>query len=153
MTLETIFDRLTAVDYQAQALIRDIGMDDGCELRDAVALDRSDPDEIFLFSELDELLVPFLMLHRKLAYLRLPCGDPHRLKRFPNGRYGYDVPAFEDGYTFSSGSPLEALVHDGDGCPCWVSTRIEHDGTDYYLYGHSGIPLDGLTIRERRNPA
>ena len=48
------------------------------------------------------------------------------------------------------GSPLEALI--ADECrdvPYWARTRLEHDGTDYYLVGHSKTSLDGLTVRMR----
>ena len=66
---------------------------------------------------------------------------------------GYDIRPSGDDRTFSCGSRLEALVRDEDGCPCWVISRIGHNGPDYYLYGHRGIPLDGLQVRERRRTA
>lgn len=153
MTLETIFDRLTAIDRQIQALLGDIGMDNDRELWDTIAPSRTDPDEMFRYNELCGILVPFCRLHQKLAYLQLPCTETHVLRRFPNGRYGYDEQPFTQGHTFSCGCPVEALIPDEDGNPCWVSTRIEHNGTDYYLYGYGSIPLNGLTVRERRHTA
>lgn len=151
MTLQTIFNRLTDIDCKIQTLIREIGMDDYCELGDVIAPNRTDPDEMFLFTELNNLLLPLCRLHRELLYLLAPCSDTQVLKRYPNGRYGYDIRPFEEGRTFSCGSPIEALIYDDDGYPRWVSSRIEHNGTDYYLYGYSDIPLNGLTIRERRS--
>ena len=142
MTLQNIFKRLTDIDRLTQTLIRDIGMDDDCELWSAIAPNRADPDEMFLFNEL-------CRLHQELLYLLMPCGDVHVLRMCTNGRYGYDVRPSGDVRTFTCGSPLEALIHDADGNPYWVSSRIEHNGTGYYLYGYSDIPLDGLTIRER----
>ena len=151
MTLQTIFTRLTDIDCQFQTLIREIGMDDDCELWDVITPNRTDPDEMFLFNELRDLMSPLCRLHRELLYLLMPCSDVHVLRRYPNGRYGYDIRPFEDGRTFSCGSPVEALIYDDDGYPVWVSSRIEHNGTDYYLYGYNNISLNGLPIRERRH--
>ena len=153
MTLQTIFKRLADIDRHVQALIREIGMDDDYELGDIITPNRADPDEMFLFNELNDLLSPLCRLHRELLYLLMPCSDAQVLKRYPNGRYGYDICPFEEGRTFSCGSPMEALIYDEDGYPRWVSSRIEHNGTDYYLYGYSDVPLTGLTIRERRHAA
>ena len=150
MTLQTIFKRLANIDCQVQTLIREIGMDDDYELGDVITPNRADPDEMFLFNELSDMMKPLCRLHQELLYLLMPCSDVQILKRYPNGRYGYDIRPFEEGRTFSCGSPIEALIYDEDGYPRWVSSRIEHNGTDYYLYDHSDIPLSGLTIRERR---
>ncbi len=153
MTLQTIFKRLADIDCQFQTLIREIGMDDDYELGDVITPNRADPDEMFLFNELSDLMSPLYRLHRELLYLLMPCSDSQVLRKYPNGRYGYDIRPFEEGRTFSCGSPIEALIYDDDGYPYWVSSRIEHNGTDYYLYGYSNIPLSGLIIRERRHSA
>lgn len=150
MTLKTIFKKLIDIDRQVQVLIRDIGMDDDYGLGDAITPNRADPDEMFLFNELRDLMEPLYRLHRELLYLLMPCSDTQVLRKYPNGRYGYDIRPFEDERTFSCGASIEALIYDEDGYPCWVSSRIEHNGTDYYLYGYNDIPLNGLTIRERR---
>lgn len=150
MTLQSIFTRLTDIDRHVRDLIRDIGMDDNCEFWDVVTPNKTDPDEMFLFDELCDLISPLCRLHRELSYLRIPCSDTQVLKRYPNGRYGYDIRPFKEGRTFTCGSPIEALIYDEAGYPRWVSSRIEHDGSDYYLYGYSDVPLNGLTIRERR---
>ena len=153
MTLQTVFKRLTDIDSHVQDLIEDIGMKDGYDLSDVIAPNRADPDEMLLFSELSGLTLALCRLHQKLTYLLMPCSDIHVLRKYPNGRYGYDIRPFGDERTFSCGSRLEALIRDEDGCPCWVISRIEHNGSDYYLYGHRGIPLDGLQVRERRRTA
>lgn len=150
MTLKTIFKRLTDIDRQVQALIRDIGMDDDSgTLWDAITPNKDDPDEMLLFSELRDLMPPLYRMHKELMYLLMPCSDVHVLRLCSNGRYGYDIRPFEEERTFSCGSIIEALIYDGDGNPRWVISRIEHNGTDYYLYGYSDVPLNGLSIRER----
>lgn len=153
MTLQTIFKRLADIDCQIQTLIREIGMDDDHELGDVITPNRADPDERFLFNKLSDLMSPLCRLHKELLYLLMPYSDTQILRKYPNGRYGYDVRPFEEGRTFSCGSLIEALLYDEDGYPYWVSSRIEHNGTDYYLYGYSDIPLSGLIIRERRQAA
>ena len=150
MTLETIFERLTDLDYQAQSLFRDIGLTDDCEFRDVITPNRADPDERFLCGELCDLMILFRRLHQELTYLRLPCSDEHVLRLFSNGRYGYVIQPSSEMRTFSCGSPVEALIYDEEGSPRWVCTRIEHNGEDYYLYGYRSISLNGLIIRERR---
>ena len=109
--------------------------------------------KMLLFSKLSDLMPLLYRLHQELMYFLMPCSDVHVLKKYPNGRYGYDISPFEVGRTFSCGSPIEALLYDEDGYPRWVISRIEHNGTDYYLYGYRNIPLNGLSIRERRYPA
>ena len=153
MTIQTIFKRLTDIDRQIQTLLRDIGMDDYCELGDVITPNRVDPDEMLLFNELSDLMSPIIRLHQELMYLLVPCSEIHVLRRYPNGRYGYDIRPFEEERTFSCGNPIEALIYDENGNPSWVSTRIEHNGTDYYLYGYGNVPLNGLSIRERRHSA
>lgn len=150
MTLKTVLNRLTDINQQFQDLIRDIGMDDGCELGDVLAPNKADPDEVFLINKLSSLIPPLCRLHQELSCLLTSYNDVHVLQLYPNDRYGYDVRTSDEERTFSCGSPVEALIHDENGNSCWVSTRIEHNGTDYYLYGYRQIPLNGLTIRERR---
>lgn len=151
MTLKNILDRLSTIDGQAQTLMRDIGLkDDDYEPWANVIPDSSDPDELFLYNELRDLMSLLCRIHRELIYLDLPCGDTHVLRLFPNGRYGYQDLPFDNERTFSCGAPVEALINDDNGNPCWVSSRIEHNGNDYYLYGYRDITLNGLMIRERR---
>lgn len=152
MTLKTIFDRLTAIDHQIQPLARVLDIDRDCEPWDNIALNKSDPEEMFLYNKLHALTTPFFRIHQELTYLHLPCTSPHALRLFPNGRYGYDGQLPAQARTLSCGTTIEALIRTADGHPLWVCSRIEHDGTDYYLYGYRDISLDGLVIRERRYP-
>ena len=52
-------------------------------------------------------------------------------------------------HALSYGKTIEAKLHDRHGRPCWVKSRIEHDGSDYFLWEHPDIPLTSLTVRER----
>ena len=63
MTLQTIFKQLTDIDRQFQSLIREIGMKDDYELGDIITPNKEDPDEMFLFNELSDLISPLCQLH------------------------------------------------------------------------------------------
>ncbi len=42
----------------------------------------------------------------------------------------------EKGYCYRSRSLIEVLLQDGPHeAPCWVQTKVEHDGEGYYLIG------------------
>lgn len=148
MTLNDIFERLYAIDRAAQALLSETGFtrDDGPFSQ--VCPKPDDPDALFLMDQVQDLLEPFEVLHEELRYLRAPVHGEFTLQLFPNGRYGYYD---EDGrdHIFTCGKTLEAKIHDNYGRQHWVRSRIEHDGSDYFLWGHGLVPLSGLTIRER----
>ena len=148
MTLNDIFERLYAIDRAAQALLSETGFtrDDGPFSQ--VCPKPDDPDALFLMDQVQDLLEPFEVLHEELRYLRAPVHGEFTLQLFPNERYGYYD---EDGrdHIFTCGKTLEAKIHDNYGRQHWVRSRIEHDGSDYFLWGHGLVPLSGLTIRER----
>lgn len=149
MNLNDIFKRLYDIDRAAQALLTETGFacDDGSPAQ--VCPKPDDPDGLFLWDKAQDLLELFGTLHEELLYLRNPAHGEYTLQLFPNGRYGY---CDEDGreHFFTCGDTLEAKIHDRYGRLHWIRTRIEHDGSDYFLWGHGLIPLSGLTIRERR---
>lgn len=61
-----------------------------------------------------------------------------------NSRLRFEV----DDVELTCGDTLEVLVIDGqDNLPKWVSTRVEHNGEDYYLVGLLGYNPIGLFAR------
>ncbi|MNC06997.1 hypothetical protein D3C76_179040 [compost metagenome] len=70
-------------------------------------------------------------------------ADEGRLKKGNNGRYSLN------GFEFTSGATIEFLFEDG-GEKCWVKSRIEHSGRDYYFVNYGQIPLEGLRVRIKR---
>ena len=148
MTLNDILFQLCDIDRRVRILISDAGFtpDDG--LSDSLCPHPDDPEDRFLKKILEDLLLPFEDLHEELSYLRAPTHGEYRLELLPNGRYGYFD---EHGFcrAFTCGSPIEARIPDDQGRLLWVSTRMEHDGKNYFLWHYSSVPLDGLTVRER----
>ena len=149
MTPQDVFSRLHGIDQAAQALIREAGFSFDTGFLEEVAFGPDSPDTRFLKESMGLLLDPLSEMHSLLSYLQTSASPEHVLEKFQNGRYGYQD---KDGSRreFSCGQTLEARIRDRSGCPRWVKTRVEHDGTDYYLIGHGCVPLAGLTVRERR---
>lgn len=148
MTLEDVFSRLRGIDQAAQALIREAGFSSDTGFVKGVSLPSNGPDTRFLKESIELLLDPLEEMHSLLSYLDTPTSPEHVLEKFPNGRYGY-----RDGKgscrEFTCGQSLEARVKDSSGCQRWVRTRMEHDGSDYFIMGYGSVPLNGLTVRER----
>lgn len=108
-------------------------------------IDTNDGEQIFLRDELNCIMQKLSDAQRGIEYLNLPIGKVSRLHR--NGYGQYET---EDGDCLHCGYPLEALISDEyRNVPYWSSTRVEHNGADYYLVGHKHTPLDGLTVRMR----
>lgn len=148
MTFKDVFGQLKAIDRAAVSLMEAAGFhpDEGpggtvCPLRDPA-------EDLFLREFTENLLESPGMLHEELACLDSPVSREYRLEPFPDGRYGFSD---RDGtaHRLSCGRILEAKIHDRYGRERWAGCRAEHDGSDYYLWGHMDIPLAGLTVRER----
>lgn len=108
-------------------------------------IDASDGEQIFLRDELNFIMDRLADAQSRIKYLNLPLGKTTRLHRNACGQY-----ETAEGDCLHCGSPLEALIADEyRDAPYWSRTRLEHDGTDYYLVGHSKTSLDGLTVRMR----
>lgn len=149
MTFDDVFEQLAAIDKAAVPLLKTAASHPDEGLRRAVRPLADTAQDSFLRERTENLLESLALFHAEFRYLTSPVSGEYQLTLFPNGRYG-----FFDGniHTLSCGKAIEAKLHDSHGKPYWVKSRIEHDGNDYFLWGHPGIPLAGLTIREREVP-
>ena len=108
-------------------------------------IDYEDSEQLFLSQELREILEKLSTANHRLKYLSRPVRKTSRLHKNRSGRY-----ETADGHYYTSGQGIEALVPEGyPEVMCWVWTRVEHDGKDYYLVGHHDVCMDGLTVRVR----
>lgn len=152
MTLFDVFERLQALDLAASSLLRDTGfLAEEC-LGTHVCPLTDEAEDAFLREQAEKLLASLLQLHETLCYLKQVTYGEYTLSQFPGGRYGY----FDnDGELniFTCGDPLEVKLQEPCGQQRWVRTRIEHNGSDYFLWGHRSVLLSGLTIRERGRQA
>lgn len=149
MTLNDIFLRLHSIDRKAQGLVSEAGFHSSVGLGSQVGMDPDDPDDRFLQNAACHLLCPFEDLHDFLGYLSRPVHGEYQIQKFPEGRYGY-IDSQNRPHIFTCGSSFEALIPDNNGQPLWTRVRVEHNENNYFLFNHSGIPLSGLTVRERR---
>lgn len=78
------------------------------------------------------------MKHYHYGYLLKNVGD---------GRYHFVNNRGED-ITLTCGSCFEILVGDDHGVSAY-KTCMEHDGNDYYAFGHKNEPLDNALVRIR----
>lgn len=148
MTFHDVFEQLAAIDNAAASILDASGFHPDEGLAGAVRPLRDPAEDIFLRDQTENMLESLLLFHEDFCYLTSPVSGEYRLEPFPNGRYGF-LDREGRTHSLSCGSTIEARLHDRYGRQCWVKSRIEHDGNDYYLWGHLDIPLAGLTIRER----
>lgn len=148
MKLDDVFSRLQEIDRAAQELIRETGFSSDTGIAQRISSSPADPNDRFLKENAELLLDPLDEMHWFLSYLNAPVSPEYVLQKFPNGRYGY-LDKEGRSHIFTCGQILEARVRDRFGCQHWVKTSIEHNGFDYFLAGHSSVPLAGLTIRKR----
>ena len=148
MTFKDVFGQLKAIDRAAVSLMEAAGFHPDEGLGGTVCPLRDPAEDIFLREFTENLLESLELLHEELTCLGSPVSREYRLELFPDGRYGF----FDrDGTArrLSCGKVIEAKILDRYGRERWTRCRAEHDGSDYYLWGHMDIPLAGLTVRER----
>ena len=107
--------------------------------------DREDSDQLFQLKELRAIMRKLADIGGSIEYLFRPVQESSILCKDENGEY-----RTEKGYYYRSGSLIEVLLQGEPGeVPCWVQTKVEHDGEDYYLAGYDDIPMEGLRVRVR----
>ena len=118
--------------------------DEHADLR-GLHVDHEDSDQLFQLKELRAIMRKLADVGGSIEYLFHPVRENGTLHRDENGEY-----RTEKGYCYRSGSLIEVLLQgDTNETPCWVQTKVEHDGEDYYLIGYDDIPMEGLCVRVR----
>ncbi|QWU17364.1 hypothetical protein SAMN04487895_104253 [Paenibacillus sophorae] len=107
--------------------------------------DRTNPDDMYLrdiFNVVGDKLGDVEQLLRVAA---APVAEEGILRKGKNGRYSLN------GSEFTTGQSIEYLDAGYDGYdPRWVYSRIEHNGTDYYIVRSPKLLLNGLKVRIKR---
>ena len=92
-------------------------------------IDYEDGQQLFLQSELREVMEKLSDVADRIAYLSRPVKETSCLHKNRSGRY-----ETKGGHYYTSGSGIEALIKDDyQEVPYWVWTSVEHDGKDYYI--------------------
>lgn len=108
--------------------------------------DRKESDQLFQLRELQKIMRKLADIGGSIEYLFRPVQETGSLHKDENGEY-----RTEKGYCYRSGSLIEVLLQENTNeVPCWVQTKVEHDGKDYYLAGYEDIPMEGLRVRVRQ---
>lgn len=110
--------------------------------------DPNDPDDMYLrtmFYRISDKLDDVLLIAQRVGDEVLAEGN---LIKNSAGRYQISSTDFY----FTSGSSIEYLRQDeyGDGAE-WISSRIEHNGEDYYIAADPKLKMSGITARIKRS--
>lgn len=148
MTFHDVFEKLAVIDQAAVSLLKETSFHSREGLGGSVRPLQEPAEDIFLRDLTENMLESLELLHEEFNYIKSPVCGEYQLELFPNGRYGF----FDKNgkiHVLSCGKTIEVKIMDRYGRLRWARSRIEHDGSDYYLWGHLSIPLTGLTVRER----
>ena len=140
--LSTALIQMKGLKYRIDDILSVTTYDEHADLRGLHA-DHKDSDQLFQLRELRSIMRKLADIGGSIEYLFRPVLETGTLHRDENGEYRTG-----EGYCYRSGSLIEVLLQDNPGeAPCWVQTKVEHDGEDYYLIGFEYIPMDGLSVR------
>lgn len=118
--------------------------DEYADLR-GLHVDHEDSDQLFQLKELQVIMRKLADIGGSIEYLFRPVQETSILHRNENGEY-----RTEKGHYYHGGNLIEVLLQDGSHeVPCWVQTKVEYDGEDYYLAGYEEIAMEGLEVRVR----
>ena len=108
-------------------------------------IDCSDGEQLFLWEELRHVTDKLADVQENISYPARPVTEVSRLRKGTAGKY-----RTAKGHFYDCRSSIEALVTDEyHEVPYWTRTVVEHNGEDYYLVGHKGLSMKGLTVRVR----
>lgn len=152
-TLKGIYEELEELQLKAKQIMYHANFENYEDLSD-VEYDRMDAEQLFLAYELKRILEKLDDVTHTLDYLGKPVKLVGMLHKNECGRY-----EMENGHEFTSGCGIEYLATDDLYCrynkdgeyvpiPYWCSSRIEHNGQDYYIVG-CNEPLENVKVRYR----
>lgn len=142
MTIQDLHDQLSELNKTIGQIITRSGFDIHNDLYDLEG--SSDPDSLMLREELTDVLDHLDSASSILTYLNKEVIGEYTLHKNDNGRYSCEI------REYTCGNRIEFYGYDDDIEKYrWRISRIEHDGSDYYIVGFRDLPLDGLRIRIR----
>lgn len=140
MALEQVVRLKTRIDDVLNATT----YDEHADIR-GLHVNYKDSDQLFQLKELQVIMRKLADIGDSIEYLFRPVKETGIIHRDENGKY-----RTEKGYCYRSGNLIEVLLQDGSHeVPCWVQTKVEYDGEDYYLARYEEIPMEGLKVRVR----
>lgn len=144
-TLNDVYSALRVPLAELKDILHATGYDEYQEI--SINSECSSAQDRFLYDSLYDILHSIDDAVSDFKYLSLPVADEGYLHKNSAGRYKLN------NFEFSCGCSIEIF------CPApdpdfpedekWISTRIEHDGNDYYAVGLRDFPLEGCKARRR----
>ncbi|MEK3762650.1 DUF5348 domain-containing protein [Paenibacillus sp. FSL P4-0338] len=105
------------------------------------------PEEMYLRGMFYQIQGKLNDARRLIRFTVAPVLKEGVLHKRSDGRYG-----LQDGTYFSSSGYIEYLLTEPGEDARWVSSRIEHNGEDYFIVGRKELPLQGLRVRIKEIP-
>ncbi|RAU92491.1 DUF5348 domain-containing protein [Paenibacillus sp. YN15] len=106
--------------------------------------ERLDPDDQFQRYMFYFIAESMQKAQRTIEIMKAPVVASGKLYKNSAGRYEY-----ERGSYFTSGCPIEFLHEEEGRDPSWIHSRVEHNGSDYYIVGYPNLSMNGLFVRMR----
>ena len=142
--INKVFEEAQKLKWNIGSLLKLSGYERNGDLS-GLNIDYENGEQLFLTEELRGIMEKLDDVNWRLKYLSRPVKEVSCLHKNRSGRY-----ETSGGHSYTSGHSIEALVPDDySNVNCWVRTRVEHDGKDYYLVGHHDVSMEGLTVRIR----
>lgn len=139
-TIKDLQSKLNVVNQELKDIIKQSRFNEYNDLS-GLKYDSESAEELLLVDEFRSVMNKLDEASSTIEYLNKPIRKKGVLSKGCNGRYFYD------GRELTCGCCIEALVLVDDVWK-WMTTRMEHDGRDYYLVGYKGN-INGLCVRER----
>ena len=112
-----------------------------------------DPEERLLYNTFRKAAESLEDFRYQIEPLTWEPEKPEKLHKTESGRYMTSRKCYTSGYSIEYLCEAEDYPHGEDELKPvkqWERSSIEHNGEDYYIVKRPGLPLEGLTIRERR---
>ena len=141
MVLNMVLANVVGMKEQIDDFLKSSTYDKHADLR-GLHVDSKDSDQLFQLRELKVIMRKLADIAGSIEYLLRPVLETGTLHKDESGEY-----RTEKGYCYRSGSLIEVLLQDDlHEVPCWIQTKVEHDGEDYYLVGYDDISMEGQEV-------
>lgn len=143
-TVNEVMNEARKLRYQIESFLKLTTYNDYDDLS-GLDINRNDPEELFLVDELCTTTEHLADAVRNLKYIDLPIGVTGNLRKNGDGYFEMS------GHVYHSGYGIEFLCLDTNvDSKKWITSRVEHDGNDYYIVGYKDIKMQGLNVRIRK---
>ena len=147
--LKQVLAKLTKINYHIKTVMKESTYDKYDDMS-GLEINYNNPEQLMLLDELRSVMDKLYDIKHNIEYLNKPISYTGILSKSDDGRY-----ELSNRDRFASGYTIEFLLvgshffstYEADA---WVKTRVEHDGSEYYLFGYKEISMDGLIARIRR---